>query len=127
MTVRVGAADRGLVGAPNIREVSRVPRGRKRRTTGTDDQQGCSGTRCSGAAADGRFGDRKGCAATEMSLFPVEFEHSLAFENEIQLLLATRALVVFLHKCLACAARDEEVNAEGVDPKRMLKRRHRAA
>jgi hypothetical protein len=90
--------------------------------TGTDDQQGRSGTHRSGAATDGRFGDRKGCAGTEMSLFPVEFEHSLAFENEVQLLLATRALVVLLHKRLACAARDEEVNAEGVDPKRMLER-----
>ena len=57
-----------------------------------------------------------------MSLFPVEFEHSLAFENDVQLLLATRALVVLLNKRLACAARDEEVNAEGVDPKRMLER-----
>jgi hypothetical protein len=117
-----GAADCDLVRAWNIREVARVPRGRKRRTTGTDDQQACSRTHCPGAAADGRFGDRKGCAAIETSNFPVEFEDRPAFENEVQLLLAARALVVLFHKRLAGAARDEEVNAEGVDPERTLER-----
>jgi hypothetical protein len=49
-------------------------------------------------------------------------ERNFSFEDQIQLLLTTRPLVVLLNERLLSVSRHEQVGAEGVDPERVLKR-----
>jgi hypothetical protein len=49
-------------------------------------------------------------------------ELNLSFEDDIQLLLSTRPLVVLLNKRLVSVSRQEQVGSEGVDPERVLER-----
>jgi hypothetical protein len=117
-----GAAKGCLVGARDIREVARVPGGPEGRSASTDDQQRRPLGQRFGAPADGRFGDRKGCAACEMSLFSIELERRSTFEHEVKLLLAALSLVVILNERLTGLLSHEEVDAERVDPEYVLER-----
>ncbi len=90
--------------------------------TGSDDQQcrpqvqGCRATANSGIC------DRDRCASTESGFLAVQVEHNLSFEDQVQLLLSTRPLVVLVNKRLASASRHEHIDSEGVDPERVLER-----
>src|SRR5690242_7215972 len=56
-----------------------------------------------------------------MNLLVGEAEGGFSVEDQVQLLLPARALVVFVDQCLIGTARHEEVDTERVDAERVLK------
>ena len=87
-----------------------VPRRFERLAASADDQQRRPGGHGFGAASNGGIGDREGCASVEVSLLVVEVEDRFSFEEQVKLLLAAHAFVVFFDQDLIGSVRDKQVD-----------------
>src|SRR5215831_10346870 len=97
-----------LVRTRDVAEVGRIPARLERFAPRSHDQERGVRVHGSGAASNRGVGDRERGASVEPNLLAVDLEDGSPFEDQVQLLLAARLLVVLLDEQLVGTIRDEE-------------------